>query len=162
MEMMFSLTEQPRILLDLLYRLADVLSPAWPLIASVLAGAMVGLEREYANKPAGLRTNMLICVGSCLYCIMSVEVGLDPSRIAAQVVSGVGFIGAGAILRIDQHITGVTTAATIWLVAAIGMALGFGHIGLGLSIAFLTTIVLFILGRFEFGMIDVNHEDSSN
>jgi len=93
---------------------------------------------------------------------MSVEVGLDPSRIAAQVVSGVGFIGAGAILRIDQHITGVTTAATIWLVAAIGMALGFGHIGLGLSIAFLTTIVLFILGRFEFGMIDVNHEDSSN
>ena len=160
--MMFSLTEQPRILLDLLYRLADVLSPAWPLIASVLAGAMVGLEREYANKPAGLRTNMLICVGSCLYCIMSVEVGLDPSRIAAQVVSGVGFIGAGAILRIDQHITGVTTAATIWLVAAIGMALGFGHIGLGLSIAFLTTIVLFILGRFEFGMIDVNHEDSSN
>jgi putative Mg2+ transporter-C (MgtC) family protein len=160
--MMFSLTEQPRIMLELLAILADILSPAWPLIAAVFAGGMVGLEREYANKPAGLRTNMLICVGSCLYCIMSVEIGLDPSRIAAQVVSGVGFIGAGAILRIDQHITGVTTAATIWLVAAIGMALGFGYITMGLTIAFFTTIALFILGHFELGMADVNHEDSSD
>jgi putative Mg2+ transporter-C (MgtC) family protein len=160
--MMFSLTEQPRIMLELLAILADIMSPAWPLIAAVFAGGMVGLEREYANKPAGLRTNMLICVGSCLYCIMSVEIGLDPSRIAAQVVSGVGFIGAGAILRIDQHITGVTTAATIWLVAAIGMALGFGYITMGLTIAFFTTIALFILGHFELGMADVNHEDSSD
>jgi putative Mg2+ transporter-C (MgtC) family protein len=90
---------------------------------------------------------------------MSKEIGLDPSRIAAQVVTGVGFIGAGAILRIDQHITGVTTAATIWLVAAIGMALGFGYLTMGMTIAVFTTIALFMLGRFELGMADVKKED---
>lgn len=152
---MFPLTELQALGWALFAWMADALAPAWPLLASVFAGAMIGLEREYANKPAGLRTNMLICVGSCLYCIMSVEVGLDPSRIAAQVVSGVGFIGAGAILRIDQHITGVTTAATIWLVAAIGMALGFGYITMGLTVAVFTTIALFLLGRIELGMTDV-------
>lgn len=155
METMFPLTELQALGWALFAWMADALAPAWPLLASVFAGAMIGLEREYANKPAGLRTNMLICVGSCLYCIMSVEVGLDPSRIAAQVVSGVGFIGAGAILRIDQHITGVTTAATIWLVAAIGMALGFGYITMGLTVAVFTTIALFLLGRIELGMTDV-------
>ena len=158
METMFPLTELQALGWALLLWTSNALAPAWPLIASTFAGALVGLEREYANKPAGLRTNMLICVGSCLYCIMSVEVGLDPSRIAAQVVSGVGFIGAGAILRIDQHITGVTTAATIWLVAAIGMALGFGYITMGLTVAVFATIALFLLGRFEFGMTDVESD----
>ena len=160
MEMMFPLTELQALGWALFATMADMLAPAWPLIASVFAGGMVGLEREYANKPAGLRTNMLICVGSCLYCIMSVEMGLDPTRIAAQVVSGVGFIGAGAILRIDQHITGVTTAATIWLVAAIGMALGFGYITMGLTVAVFATITLFLLGQFEFGMADVKNENT--
>jgi putative Mg2+ transporter-C (MgtC) family protein len=155
---MFPLTELQALGWALFLWTSKVLSPAWPLLASVFAGAIVGLEREYANKPAGLRTNMLICVGSCLYCIMSVEMGLDPTRIAAQVVSGVGFIGAGAILRIDQHITGVTTAATIWLVAAIGMALGFGYITMGMTVAVFATIALFLLGRFEFGMTDVEKD----
>jgi putative Mg2+ transporter-C (MgtC) family protein len=162
MEMTYLLTELQVLGWALFATLADALAPAWPLIASAFAGGMVGLEREYANKPAGLRTNMLICVGSCLYCIMSVEMGLDPTRIAAQVVSGVGFIGAGAILRIDQHITGVTTAATIWLVAAIGMALGFGYITMGLTVAFFATLALFLLGRFELGMADVDNKDSSD
>lgn len=151
---MFPLTELQALGWALFAWTANLLAPAWPLIASAVAGAIVGLEREWASKPAGLRTNMLICVGSCLYCIMSVEVGLDPSRIAAQVVSGVGFIGAGAILRINQNITGVTTAATIWLVAAIGMAIGFGYISLGLTLAFFTTVALFLLGRVEIKVAD--------
>lgn len=162
METMFPLMELQALGSALFVWMASGLTHAWPLLVSVLAGGMVGLEREYANKPAGLRTNMLICLGSCLYCIMSVEMGLDPTRIAAQVVTGVGFIGAGAILRIDQHITGVTTAATIWLVAAIGMALGFGYITMGITVSVFTTIALFMLGRFELGMEDVKHEDSDN
>lgn len=150
--MMFSLTEQPRIMLELIKLILD--SPIFLLGAAVLAGGMVGLEREFANKPAGLRTNMMICVGSCLFAIMSLRIGLDESRIAAQIVSGVGFIGAGAIMKIGSHITGITTAATIWLVAAIGMTLGFGFLGLGMSVAVFATATLFILGRFELGMKD--------
>lgn len=157
------LTELLTLGLELFRVLIEIAGPFIPLGAAVLAGAMVGLEREWANKPAGLRTNLLICVGSCLFSIISREAGgPDPTRIAAQIVSGVGFIGAGAILRMGAHITGVTTAATIWLVAAIGMAIGFGFVGLGLSIAFFTTISLFMLGRFELGMTDVEDEDSTD
>ncbi len=143
------------VLLENMSELIASLGDVVPLLLAVLAGGMVGLEREYANKPAGLRTNMLICVGSCLICLVSKEAGgPDITRIAAQIVTGVGFIGAGAILRIDQHITGVTTAATIWLVAAIGMALGFGMLGLGMGVAVFATIALFLLGKFELGMKD--------
>ena len=157
---MYLLTELLRIGSELFGILAELLGPYISLGAAVLAGGMVGLEREYANKPAGLRTNLLICVGSCLICIVSQHAGgPDVTRIAAQIVSGVGFIGAGAILRINQHVTGVTTAATIWLVAAIGMALGFGMIGLGLTVAFFSTIALFILGRFELGMTDDDEDE---
>ena len=155
METMFPLTELQALGSALFGAVTELRGPYISLGAAVLAGGMIGLEREWANKPAGLRTNLLICVGSCLICIVSQHAGgPDVTRIAAQIVSGVGFIGAGAILRINQHITGVTTAATIWLVAAIGMALGFGMIGLGLTVAIFSTIVLFILGRFELGMTD--------
>src|SRR6188508_2420524 len=97
-------------------------------LAAVLGGA-VGLEREYRQKPAGLRTNMLIALGSALFSILSIELGAgtgSPDRIAAQVVTGIGFLGAGAILRSGDHVHGLTTAATIWVNAAIGMAAGLG------------------------------------
>src|SRR5512140_1676985 len=97
-------------------------------LAAGLGGA-IGLEREYRHKPAGLRTNMLIALGSALFAILSVEVGASagsPDRIAAQVVTGIGFLGAGAILRSGQNVHGLTTAATIWVNAAIGMAAGLG------------------------------------
>lgn len=100
------------------------------LSVALALGAFIGLERELSDKAAGLRTNILICVGSCLFMIVSREfTGMpvaDPTRIAAQIVSGIGFLGAGAIMREGEHVTGLTTAATIWVVAAIGMAVGFG------------------------------------
>lgn len=98
-------------------------------LATVLGGAL-GMERQYHDKPAGFATNCLICLGAMLFTILSEymgQAGGDPGRIAAQVVTGVGFIGAGAILRDGNKISGLTTAAGVWLVAAIGMAVGYGE-----------------------------------
>ena len=97
------------------------------LLALILGGAL-GMERQYHDKPAGFDTNCLICVGATLFTIMSLVMGAaggDPGRIAAQIVTGVGFIGAGSIMRDGNKISGLTTAANVWLVAAIGMAIGF-------------------------------------
>lgn len=100
------------------------------LSVALALGALIGLERELSDKAAGLRTNILICVGSCLFMVVSKQFTgtpvADPTRIAAQIVSGIGFLGAGAIMREGEHVTGLTTAATIWVVAAIGMAVGYG------------------------------------
>jgi len=99
------------------------------LAVSLLLGAFIGFEREVSDKAAGLRTNILICMGACLFTILSIKIGVhdnDPGRIAAQIVSGIGFLGAGAIMREGDRVTGLTTAATIWVVAAIGAAAGFG------------------------------------
>lgn len=96
-------------------------------------GTAIGLEREISDKAAGLRTNILICLGSCLFAILSMRMGeahgTDTTRIAAQIVSGIGFLGAGAIMREGEHVTGLTTAATIFVVAAIGASAGFGYYG---------------------------------
>lgn len=98
------------------------------LLACVLGG-IIGWEREQHRRPAGLRTHMLICMGAALMTILSKSVSgnADPGRIAAQIVSGVGFIGAGTILRQGNAVRGLTTAASLWGVAAIGMAVGFGQ-----------------------------------
>ena len=124
-------------------------------LAAALGGA-IGLEREYHHKPAGLRTNMLIALGSALFSILSVELGAgagSPDRIAAQVVTGIGFLGAGAILRSGENVHGLTTAATIWVNAAIGMAAGLGSYVVAAGAAMLTLTVLaivpFIERRFE-------------
>jgi putative Mg2+ transporter-C (MgtC) family protein len=106
------------------------------LLATVLGGA-IGLERELAGKPAGLRTNILICVGAALFTQLSIDIAQigfgkdgqpygDTTRIAAQIVSGIGFLGAGAILHGEGAVVGLTTAATVWVVAAIGTAVGAG------------------------------------
>ena len=103
--------------------------------AALVLGGLVGLEREVRDKPAGLQTIILICVGACIFTIVSQVVGgpdAQHTRIAAQIVSGIGFLGAGAILRDRVSVIGLTTAATIWAVAAVGMAVGFGHYALGL------------------------------
>ena len=99
------------------------------LLVALVLGAIIGLEREYHRHPAGLRTMAMVSVGSCLFTLLGTALGnknTDPTRIAAQVVTGVGFLGAGAILRQGRNIHGLTTAASIWVVAAIGMAVGFG------------------------------------
>jgi putative Mg2+ transporter-C (MgtC) family protein len=120
-------------------------------LAAALGGA-IGLEREYHHKPAGLRTNMLIALGSALFSILSVQLGAaagSPDRVAAQVVTGIGFLGAGAILRSGENIHGLTTAATIWVNAAIGMAAGIGSYAMAAGAAALTLIVLAILPPIE-------------
>lgn len=97
---------------------------------SLVLGGALGMERQYHDKPAGFATNCLICLGAMLFTILSQVMGLaggDPGRIAAQIVTGVGFIGAGSILRDGNKISGLTTAASVWLVAAIGMAVGYGE-----------------------------------
>ena len=125
------------------------MTPLWQhslslLIATVLGAAIV-IERELSDKAAGLRTNILICVGACLFMMVSREFtgqpDADPTRIAAQIVSGIGFLGAGAIMRDGEHVTGLTTAATIWVVAAIGMTVGFGNY----RIASATTVLVLII-----------------
>ena len=116
------------------------------LLAAVLLGAAVGFERELRGKAAGLRTNILICTGAALYTVLSIEIaagGGDPGRIAAQIVTGVGFIGAGTILHSRGHISGLTSAATIWLVAAVGVAVGTGAV---LEATGVTLLVLLVLG----------------
>ncbi|HXD21058.1 MAG TPA: MgtC/SapB family protein [Vicinamibacterales bacterium] len=120
-------------------------------LAAGLGGA-IGLEREYRRKPAGIRTNMLIGLASALFAILSIEVGTaagSPDRIAAQVVTGIGFLGAGAILRSGQNVHGLTTAATIWVNAAIGMATGLGLYNVAAGGATLTLVVLAVLPLLE-------------
>ena len=107
----------------------DELDMVIRLVMATLVGGIVGYERERAVKPAGFRTNLLVCVGSALFTIASLE-GFgplsDPARVAAGVVVGIGFLGAGTILREQGGIRGLTTAATIWAVAAIGLSFGAG------------------------------------
>jgi len=133
--------------LDLLFKL----------VLAVLLGGAVGLEREIAGKPAGLRTNILICLGAAL--ITDVSVGIargpdgvrfgDPARLAAQIVSGIGFIGAGTIMQARGTVTGLTSAATIWVVAAIGIAVGAGQYLEAAGAGVLVTVVLAGLGTLE-------------
>ena len=115
-------------------------------------GAALGLEREMRQKPAGLRTNMLIAVGSALFSLISVQLagqGGTADRIAANIVTGVGFLGGGAILRSGREVLGMTTAATIWVNAAIGMAAGFGESTLAISATGITLMVLGVLPPIE-------------
>jgi len=123
---------------------------------AVLLGGIIGFERELSGKPAGLRTNILICVGAALLMDVSINIGLadgkrigDPGRIAAQIVSGVGFLGAGTIMQSQGMVTGLTSAATIWVVAAIGMTVGAGQYVEGIGAGLLVTFVLAGLGSLE-------------
>ena len=116
-------------------------------------GAVIGAEREFSDKAAGLRTNILICVGSCLFMIVSKNftgvLNADPTRIAAQIVTGIGFIGAGAIMHQGEQVSGLTTAATIWVVAAIGMACGVGDYSIGAFTTVLTLLVQVLFPRLD-------------
>lgn len=127
------------------------------IIAACLFGSAIGLERELTNKYAGLRTHILVCLGSCVFTILSIYsfpaavAGShgDPARISAQILTGIGFIGGGTVLRHGSSVFGLTTAATLWVAASIGMACGTGM----LNIAFLTTlfsvVVLVLIRLFE-------------
>jgi putative Mg2+ transporter-C (MgtC) family protein len=116
------------------------------LFAMILGGA-IGLEREVNGKPAGLRTNIIICLGAALFTLvarrMGYEAGDAPGRIAGGIVTGVGFLGAGALIQEGSGVHGLTTAATIWLVASIGVACGAGFFMMASLVTFLALIALF-------------------
>jgi putative Mg2+ transporter-C (MgtC) family protein len=122
------------------------------LVLAVVLGGAVGIERELRGKPAGLRTNILICVGATLFTVLSYRLSEnrgDPGRVAAQILTGVGFIGAGTILHLRGAVTGLTSAATIWVVAAVGMALGTRAYVEALGATLLIMLVLAGLGPLE-------------
>ena len=134
--------------LDLLFKLT----------LAVILGGVIGLEREIAGKPAGLRTNILICIGAALLTDVSIQITTgklpgtqlgDPSRLAAQIVSGIGFIGAGTIMQARGTVTGLTSAATIWVVAAIGITIGAGQYLEAAGAGLLVALVLAGLGTLE-------------
>ncbi len=124
------------------------------MIAATILGALVGIERERAGKPAGVRTHMLVSLGTAVFVLtcsssgMSVE-GL--SRVVQGLVTGIGFLGAGAILKLNEErdIQGLTTAAGIWMTAATGVAVGLGTLGIALLSTFFTLIILALAGPFE-------------
>jgi putative Mg2+ transporter-C (MgtC) family protein len=122
------------------------------LVAAVL-GAAIGLERELNQKAAGLRTNILICLGACIFTLISRQMGSafesSATRIAAHIVGGIGFLGAGAIIQDRAGVQGITTAATIWLVASIGMSCGAGLYGLAFVATALAILTLLGLGPLE-------------
>jgi putative Mg2+ transporter-C (MgtC) family protein len=127
------------------------------LLVAAALGGIIGLEREFRHKPAGLRTQILIAVGAALFTMLSIEFassGGTADRIAAQIVSGIGFLGGGAILRSRMSVHGMTTAATIWVNAAVGMAAGSGRFGMATAatvIAVIALIVLYPLERYTEG-----------
>src|SRR5207249_4249248 len=125
----------------------------YKLLLAAILGGMVGIEREIRDKPAGLRTNILICVGSTLFMSISTKVaqllGGDPTRIAAQIISGIGFLGAGAVLQSHGFVLGLTTAATIWVVAGVGMALGSGMYLVAVFATAMSLVTLYFLSFVE-------------
>jgi putative Mg2+ transporter-C (MgtC) family protein len=121
------------------------------ILLAIAVGGAIGLEREFRDKAAGFRTLIFICLGSTLFTMLSQTLGAadngDPTRIASNIVAGVGFLGAGVILRKGGHVVGLTTAASVWLVAALGMGIGAGRYALTLTV---TAVTLFVLLVFPF------------
>ena len=120
---------------------------------AALCGALIGIERELRNKPAGFRTNILICLGASIYMSVGLLIpngDVDPTRIAAQVVTGIGFLGAGCIIQSGHDVRGLTSAATIWVVASIGIVAGAGYPVLATIAALIVVLTLVALRRVEF------------
>lgn len=128
------------------------------ILISVLLGLFIGAEREYRNKSAGLRTFILVCFGSCLFTILSIKIGVqNPDRLAANIITGIGFLGAGVIFKGDNKIDGITTATTIWATASIGMAVGSGYVYLSLLGTALVILILSALIYLQ-SFIDSSHK----
>ena len=137
-----------KIELELLGEVSMYIGVGIQVLISFILGGAVGMDREFKSKVAGLKTNILICIGACLYTTISMlnaksfGTPVDPNRLAAQIVSGIGFLGAGAIVQSRGQVQGLTTAATIWVVAAIGFTIGSGY---PVSATFFTITVLMVL-----------------
>ena len=121
------------------------------LLLAALLGGIIGLERELKHRPAGLRTNMFICFGAAMFTILSLQLagGNEATRIASQIIPGIGFIGAGSILHARGLVSGLTTAATLFVVASVGMAVGGGLYVTAVFATLVVLLVLYTLGRIE-------------
>lgn len=124
------------------------------LLAATLLGAIVGFERERAGKPAGLRTHTLVCVGTAVFVLVCTSAGMSSdglSRVIQGIVTGIGFIGAGTILKVNEEhqIKGLTTAAGVWMTAAIGVGVGLGSVGVAALSTLLAIIILAVVGSIE-------------
>jgi len=119
------------------------------LVLAMGLSAIIGYEREVRKKPAGLRTNMLVCVGSTLVMIVAANYGgIEPGRALQGIITGIGFLGAGTIIGSGEKVKGLTTAATLWVIACVGIALGLGYYLLAITVGLLVMIILF-LGKLE-------------
>ncbi len=137
--------------------LEQILIAALQLVISLVLGFIIGFERKMRSKEAGIRTHTIVCVGACLFMIVSKNInGADPSRIAAQIVSGIGFIGAGMIFYNKQMVHGLTTAAGIWATAAIGMAVGAGLWEISI-VASLIILVIQLIMHLPFKVFHMHH-----
>ena len=128
------------------------------LLVAMLLGGIVGYQREHTGKPAGLRTHMLVAMGAALFVLGPAETGMtstDVSRVIQGLATGIGFIGAGAILKLSgqREIRGLTSAAAVWMTAAMGVAVGLGRIGMALLSALLTWFILAVVGKVEHRII---------
>jgi len=121
----------------------------YKLLFSFLIGAIIGAEREYRSKSAGLRTMILIAVGSTVFTLISIRISGDAGRIAANIVTGIGFIGAGIIFRENNRVVGITTAAIVWVTAALGMAIGAGYYVIALYSFLVAGMSLVVLTPFQ-------------
>src|SRR5512135_2060921 len=130
------------------------------LLVSVALGAIVGIEREHAHRPAGLRTHMLVSLGSCLFTIMSGAFSVQPAQVAGGIVAGIGFIGAGTIWAEKDKVKGITTAASLWATAAIGLATGLGDFLLAGTVTLLVFLILF--SKFLFWRLGIEKREKSN
>jgi putative Mg2+ transporter-C (MgtC) family protein len=123
------------------------------LIIAAVLGAAIGIERERTDHPAGMRTHMLVALGSATFTVLSIEAfkapGADPARVAAQIVTGIGFLGAGAILKRGVSVKGLTTAASLWAVAAVGMAAGAAAYGIAVAATIIVIVSLWPLRIIE-------------
>ncbi|MEX2454482.1 MAG: MgtC/SapB family protein [Rhodospirillaceae bacterium] len=137
--------------------------PAWDvtlrLVSAAVLGMVVGLERELRRKPAGMRTHMLVATGASAFIIIGVElvtvtleddnIRADPTRIIEGVIGGIGFLGAGAIIKGNGDVTGLTTGASVWVAGAIGIACGVGYFDIAALLAVIVLVIVYVLGRVE-------------
>lgn len=152
-----------------IFAIPDIFTILLRLLLATVLGGIIGMERQMKNRPAGLRTHILVTVGSTLIMLISMYAmpSGDPGRIAAQVVTGIGFLGAGTIMHNGANVNGLTTAASIWVSAAIGLALGSGYYAGGLITALIAIITLIVLGKIEnrimatnFVILQVSYENN--
>jgi putative Mg2+ transporter-C (MgtC) family protein len=141
-------------LLSSLPGIDEAVQIAFRLVTATVLAAIIGYERERTGKSAGLRTHMMVALGSALFVLAPIQTGMevaDLSRVAQGIAAGIGFIGAGAILKVtsEREIQGLTTASGIWMTAAVGLAAGMGRLGLAAMAVGLAWVILHILGRLE-------------